>query len=380
MEATHWLRYRFESTWRLNAAPEIVYAILADPVEYPTWWPSVRSVTPLTKNSGLVVCRSTLPYLLRFTATSEVKEDDAMVLRAALTGDLDGWSGWRVHASGDQTLAAFTQEVTVQGFLRRLPAVLRPLLEWNHAQMMRAGGRGMRRLLATKSVPAGGADRPRSATRWAEIAGGSAGVDYVARLAEREASGMAMHGEADLCQQWLERLGVSHGRVLDAGCGTGRVAIELTRRGAQVVGVDADDSMLAQARRVVPEMDWRQLDLAALPPGFEAEAFDLAVCAGNVLPLLAPGTLGSILVTLAGSLKPGGVLISGFGLDREHLPPGCPVTGLAEVNTAAHDADLSLLATYSTWVGDPFDGGGYAVTVHQKACTRLSTPRPLSPR
>jgi 2-polyprenyl-3-methyl-5-hydroxy-6-metoxy-1,4-benzoquinol methylase len=51
-----------------------------------------------------------------------------------------------------------------------------------------------------------------------------------------------MHGEAT----FVEGLGVR--RVLDAGCGTGRVAIELARRGLDVVGLDADPGMLSAAR------------------------------------------------------------------------------------------------------------------------------------
>ena len=37
--------------------------------------------------------------------------------------------------------------------------------------------------------------------------------------------------------------------VLDAGCGTGRVAIEPARRGIEVVGADVDPSMLATTRQ-----------------------------------------------------------------------------------------------------------------------------------
>ena len=51
--------------------------------------------------------------------------------------------------------------------------------------------------------------------------------------------------------------------VLDAGCGTGRVAIELARHGVDVVGVDVDASMIGEARRRAPELEWVEADLAA---------------------------------------------------------------------------------------------------------------------
>ena len=63
--------------------------------------------------------------------------------------------------------------------------------------------------------------------------------EYDTRWDRLAAEGHDVHGEADA----VERLG--GGRVLDAGCGTGRVAIELARRGHEVVGVDADADLLA---------------------------------------------------------------------------------------------------------------------------------------
>ena len=55
--------------------------------------------------------------------------------------------------------------------------------------------------------------------------------------------------------------------VLDAGCGTGRVAIELSRRGHDVVGVDVDEAMLEAARAKAPDLTWVQGDLA--DPGLD---------------------------------------------------------------------------------------------------------------
>ena len=71
------------------------------------------------------------------------------------------------------------------------------------------------------------------------------GDAYQARFDALAASGVDVHGEAAFACS-LEPAPAS---VLDAGCGTGRVAIELARRGIDVVGVDVDASMLAAARR-----------------------------------------------------------------------------------------------------------------------------------
>src|SRR5215468_11178850 len=81
------------------------------------------------------------------------------------------------------------------------------------------------------------------------------GDDYDATYDRRAAAGENVHGEADL----VERLGVRS--VLDAGCGTGRVARELARRGIATVGVDLDAELLATGQRKAPELEWRVADL-----------------------------------------------------------------------------------------------------------------------
>src|ERR671917_2095603 len=108
-------------------------------------------------------------------------------------------------------------------------------------------------------------------------------TDYDERWRHMEAAGANPHGEAD----FVFAYGPSS--VLDAGCGTGRVAIELARRGFDVVGVDVDRSMLDRARSKSPDVPWIQRDLA--DPEFDlGRQFDVVVLAGNVMIFLAPGT------------------------------------------------------------------------------------------
>ncbi len=84
------------------------------------------------------------------------------------------------------------------------------------------------------------------------------GDEYQARIDALAASGMDMHGEAQVVASFAPT------SVLDAGRGTGRVALELARRGIEVVGVDVSGSMLAEARRRssgVATVTWKQADL-----------------------------------------------------------------------------------------------------------------------
>lgn len=199
-------------------------------------------------------------------------------------------------------------------------------------------------------------------TRWSEVAGEGSGDAYAERFAVLGATGRDVHGEARFCASLV----APGARVLDAGCGHGRVAAELARQGYDVVGVDLDASMLAVARRSAPGSTWVLADLARLkprPPGLDG-TFNLVVAAGNVIPLLEPGTEPSVIAQLAQCLGPAGLLVVGFGLHPSCLPlDEAPVT-LADYDAWCAAAGLSLVRRCATWEGAPFEGGGYAVSVH----------------
>jgi SAM-dependent methyltransferase len=205
-------------------------------------------------------------------------------------------------------------------------------------------------------------------TRWARLTGGVSGSDYAARFEAQAAAGQEVHGEASFCAALVP----PPARVLDAGCGTGRVALRLHDLGYDCLGVDVDESMMAVAmatKAVGRRLDWVLTDLSTLNldelgiPG----GFDLCVAAGNVIPLLAEGTLEQTVVALTATLRPGGLLVTGFGLDPDHLPGNCPVTDLSAYDDACELAGLEPLARHSTWQGTTFrDDDGYAVSIHRR--------------
>lgn len=197
-------------------------------------------------------------------------------------------------------------------------------------------------------------------TRWSQI-GGADGEEYAERFAALAASGRDVHGEASFCAALLP----PGRRVLDGGCGTGRVATRLDELGFDCVGTDVDESMLEVARRTTPHIPWHSADLSSVGPDDldGAAGFDAIVLAGNVIPLLAEGTVAPAVRSLTSLLAPGGLVVAGFGLDPEHLPPRCPVTPLEEYDDACVAAGLSLRERYGTWDRQPFDVG-YAVSVH----------------
>jgi SAM-dependent methyltransferase len=178
---------------------------------------------------------------------------------------------------------------------------------------------------------------------------------YDQRWTELAASGADVHGEAGFVASLV---GPDDGPVLDAGCGTGRVAIELARRGYATVGVDVDRRLLEQARAKAPGLTWEEGDLAALPPGVARGPFAAAVLAGNVMIFIAPGTEGVVLRAVADRVAPGGLVIAGFQLTGR-LP-------FAGYEAAAAAAGLTPVERWATWDRDPFTGADYVVAVDSK--------------
>jgi SAM-dependent methyltransferase len=172
------------------------------------------------------------------------------------------------------------------------------------------------------------------------------GDRYQARFDKLVAAGTDVHGEAAFVES------LEPGSVLDAGCGTGRVAIELARRGIDdVVGVDVDVSMLATARRLAPDVTWVHADLGALEIG---RTFDVVVLAGNVPLFTPPGTQAALVAGCARHV--GRAMVAGFQLDRSY--------GVAEYDAHCSAAGLVLAERFATWDRAPFAGGAYAVSIH----------------
>lgn len=179
---------------------------------------------------------------------------------------------------------------------------------------------------------------------------------YDRRWDDLAATGADVHGEANLVATLV---GPPPAAVLDAGCGTGRVAIELARRGYATVGVDVDPTLLDRARAKAPDLPWCLADLAAIDPATAAGPFAAAVLAGNVMIFVAPGTEAAVLTSVAERLTPGGLVIAGFQLTGR--------LGLADYDTAASDAGLTPVERFATWERAPFVAGGdYVVAVDSK--------------
>ncbi len=185
-------------------------------------------------------------------------------------------------------------------------------------------------------------------TRWLVETGGTRGEEYATRFAAHAAEGRDMHGEARFV---LDLLG-SPGRVLDAGCGIGRVGAWLAGAGCTVLGVDSDPSMIAVARRQNPELSWVLGDLLSADLG---GPWDAVVMTGNVVIYVDPGTEAAVVQRLSSVVTPGGWLVSGWATAK--LAPDT-------YEDWARVAGLEPEARYATWDRAPWhDGATWCVSV-----------------
>ena len=81
---------------------------------------------------------------------------------------------------------------------------------------------------------------------------------YVQRWRNLAAQGADIYGEA----RFAAALAAPGAKILDAGCGPGRVAGYLQENGYTAVGVDLDEVLIAEAQSVYPDAEWRVGDLA----------------------------------------------------------------------------------------------------------------------
>jgi SAM-dependent methyltransferase len=115
--------------------------------------------------------------------------------------------------------------------------------------------------------------------------------------------------ECAVIAAWLvERGVVADARLLDAGCGTGRYASELARRGYAVHGIDLSSELVAvaaQAARDPGMLSFAVGDILALP----AAEYDGVLCRGVLNDLLDDDQRERAFAAFARTLRPGGVIV-----------------------------------------------------------------------
>lgn len=181
---------------------------------------------------------------------------------------------------------------------------------------------------------------------------------YVERFRSMARAGEDLAGEARLVDAMVPR----GARILDAGCGPGRLGGYLAEAGHDVVGVDVDPVLIEAAEHDHPGPRWLVGDLAELdlPARGITEPFDVIVSAGNVMTFLAPSTRVQVLGRLRGHLRADGRAVIGFGAGREYE--------FTRFLDDAAEAGLTPDLLLSTWDLRPFtDDSDFLVAILRPA-------------
>lgn len=188
--------------------------------------------------------------------------------------------------------------------------------------------------------------------RWSQWRSANDLEEYHTRWQRLEETGQSAHGEADFIES------LHPPSVLDAGCGMGRVAIELARRGIDVVGVDLDEELLDFARRSEPSLRWVHADLLNMRLD---RTFAVVAMPGNVMVFCRPSHRSGIIRNCAAHLEPSGSLVAGFQLESAD-----DSLTLADYDEMCIESGLELTERWSTWERDPYRDEDYAVSVHRR--------------
>lgn len=194
----------------------------------------------------------------------------------------------------------------------------------------------------------------RVSARWAQWRARIDLDEYDERFDAMAARGDNVHGEADAVTRLIQsHFGGRSCRILDAGCGTGRLAVELERRGHTVTAIDLDSDMVDKARSKSSTINWLVGDLATLTLD---ERFDVVVMIGNILNFCEPGAQPDIVRNMVHHLDTGGLLVCGWSQERR-----ADSYHAHQFVGDAISAGATHLSTWRNWDGEPFDDGDYAV-------------------
>ena len=161
---------------------------------------------------------------------------------------------------------------------------------------------------------------------------------YAEHFRELTSSGEDTTGEARL----MDAIVAPSSRILDAGCGQGRTAGELSLRGHEVVGVDIDPVLIESAKIDNPGPTYICADLSTLNlrDHDQPELFDAAVSAGNVITYVAPGTEVAALTEIRSHLRPNAPCVIGFHTERYDVE---------DFDAHLEQAGFALESRFSTW-------------------------------
>jgi Polyketide cyclase / dehydrase and lipid transport len=152
-------QYSFITIWKLEAPIKQVWDVICDTENLPSWWKAVvdiKVINPGDENgiNSLVeqTWKGVLPYRLslrsKMVAVNYLKS-----IEIVASGDLEGFGKWIFSQDGEITRVQYNWDVkTTQKAISFLALIFKPLLAWNHDEIMRWGALGLAQKLNAKLI------------------------------------------------------------------------------------------------------------------------------------------------------------------------------------------------------------------------------------
>jgi SAM-dependent methyltransferase len=157
--------------------------------------------------------------------------------------------------------------------------------------------------------------------------------------------------------------------LLDVGCGTGVHLSHLATHYARVVGVDASEPMLDEARAAFPAIEFHQGDMRTFSL---AERFDVVTCLFSAIGYMTnEEDLGAAMANMGAHVAPGGVLLVEGWIGPDDWIVGqasahsnvSDTAAVARVMISGRDADVSTIDMH--YLIGTLDGVEHVVEAHR---------------
>ncbi len=151
--------FHFVTEWRIEAPLTQVCDAISHCLYWPQWWKGVEKVEEFDPGGvdGIgclrrFTWRGRLPYRLTFDMRI-TRTVPLSILEGRASGEVEGIGRWRFSNDGGVTIVRYEWHVrTNRLWMNIIAPIARPLLKWNHDQVMRQGAEGMARLLNARLV------------------------------------------------------------------------------------------------------------------------------------------------------------------------------------------------------------------------------------
>ena len=151
--------YSFVTVWKIAAPLETVWDVIYDIEDLPNWWKAVVSIEVIDRgDSNGVHCltkqtwKGVLPYQMSFISQTTAV-DYLKTIEVVASGDLEGKGKWNFSSSEGIVTVQYHWDVkTTLHLISFLALALKPLLVWNHDEIMRWGALGLANKLNAKLI------------------------------------------------------------------------------------------------------------------------------------------------------------------------------------------------------------------------------------